>query len=169
MRHICHGFYGFVQEALVPRHATAGTTLDGLFVAREVESRTWLHLRRYRVDSLQVALCSIAACGAAFDRAGVLLARHLAGLEARLVVLDLLSLFLISLLHLQLELFTVVVCDEGRRDQTMRVQLRRRENHLVWGHEQELVLQVLLLLLLLLDFARASIVHWTSHIRRGQA
>ena len=169
MRHICHGFYCFVQEALVPRHATTGAILDGLFVAREVEVRTWLHLRRYRVDSLQVSLCSIAACGVAFDRTGVLLARHLTGLEAGLVVLDLLSLFLVCLLHLQLELLAVVVCDESRGDQTVRVQLRRRENHLVRGHEQELVLQMLLLLLLLLDFACATIVHWTGHVRRSQA
>ena len=142
LRHVCHGrLYRFVQEALVPRHAASLNCSSSLLVGGEVEGRTRLHLRSYRVDGLQVALSCVAACEpsaagtstGALNWAGVLLARrHLAGLlETALRVLELLSLLLVRLLHLELKLLAVVVGDERGRDQPVRVQLRGREDHLV--------------------------------------
>ena len=91
-------------------------------------------------------------------------------METALRVLELLSLLLVRLLHLELKLLAVVVGDERGRDQPVRVQLRGREDHLVRRHEQELVLQVLLLLklLVLLKFTGACGrgIHGAGHVRR---
>ena len=48
-----------------------------------------------------------------------------------LLMQNLFPLLLVGLLDLQLELLTVVVGDQSRRDQTLRVKLRRREDHLI--------------------------------------
>lgn len=132
-----------------------------------------MHLRSDRVDSLEVALGCVAAVFGCVGRelrlvlgndgTRVLLARHLTGLEARLVIHDLLSLLLVGLLDLQLKLLSIVESDKRGREKSMRVELGRREDHLVGRHKQELVLQ-----LLLVSAVRAlkSNVDRACHIRR---
>ena len=61
-----------------------------------------------------------------------------------------------------MQLFAVIVGDKRGRDEPVRVELGRREDHLVGGHKQELVLQVLLLLLQLI--VGGVLVDGTGHV-----
>ena len=82
------------------------------------------------------------------DLVRILFRWHLTWLKAVLGMQYLLTLFLVLLLHLLLELFPIVKSDKCWRDEPMRVQLCWGKDHLVWWHEEELVLELLLVWLL---------------------
>jgi len=144
------------------QHTLLSIARDDLLLRLRVALQSrWVTLLSYEGrDRLQVPLVdSLAIFDGTADPARVLFLRHGARLQTVALLLlllhHLLFLLLVSFLDLKLELLAVVVGDERGRDQSLRIELRRRKYHLVWRHQQQLILQVVVLLYLVSHCLRA--------------